>query len=81
MGIEDTLYGLPRIGRSLPGRCKSSKIDEHRTCFLGSLAISMVDLPHEILALPVEDRIQLAMSIWDRVAEESEYLAEEDKHL
>lgn len=43
--------------------------------------MSTADLPPEILALPVEDRIQLAMSIWDSVAEESSHLSEEDKRL
>ncbi len=43
--------------------------------------MSTADLPPEILALPVEDRIQLAMSIWDSVAEESAQLSEEDKLL
>ncbi len=35
----------------------------------------------EILALPVEERIQLAMSIWDSVAEELSQLSEEEKQL
>lgn len=39
------------------------------------------DLPSEILALPVEDRIQLAMAIWDSVAEETPHLSDEDKQL
>ncbi|MEQ1827380.1 MAG: addiction module protein [Pirellula sp.] len=39
------------------------------------------DLPSEILALSVEDRIQLAMSIWDSVAEETPHLSEEEKKL
>jgi putative addiction module component (TIGR02574 family) len=43
--------------------------------------MSTADLPPEILALPVEDRIQLAMSIWDSVAEESAQLSEEDRLL
>ena len=43
--------------------------------------MSTTDLPSEILALPVEDRIQLAMSIWDSVAEETPHLSEEDKQL
>lgn len=43
--------------------------------------MSTADLPPEILALPVEDRIQLAMSIWDSVAEETPNLSEEGKQL
>jgi len=43
--------------------------------------MSTTDLPSEILALPVEDRIRLAMSIWDSVAEETPHLSEEDKQL
>ncbi len=43
--------------------------------------MSTTDLPSEILALPVEDRIQLAMSIWDSVAEETPHLSEEDKQF
>ncbi len=43
--------------------------------------MSMADLPPEILALPVEDRIQLAMSIWDSVAEESANLSDDEKQL
>ena len=31
--------------------------------------MSTTDLPSEILALPVEARIQLAISIWDSVAD------------
>ena len=43
--------------------------------------MSITNLPSEILALSVEDRIQLAMSIWDSVAEETLPLSEEDKRL
>jgi len=43
--------------------------------------MSTADLPPEILALPVEDRIRLAMSIWDSVAEESTQLSEDEKRL
>ena len=43
--------------------------------------MSTTDLPSEILAMPVEDRIQLAMSIWDSVADEASQLSEEDKQL
>ncbi len=39
------------------------------------------NLPDEILALPVEDRIQLAMSIWDSVEEESIQLSNEHQQL
>ncbi|MFN9606130.1 MAG: addiction module protein [Planctomycetota bacterium] len=48
---------------------------------LRSLAMSTADLPPEILALPVEDRIRLAMSIWDSIAEESSQLSEDEKRL
>jgi len=43
--------------------------------------MSTADLPPEILALPVEDRIRLAMSIWDSIAEESSQLSEDEKRL
>jgi putative addiction module component (TIGR02574 family) len=43
--------------------------------------MSTADLPPEILALPVEDRIRLAMSIWDSVAEESTQLSEDERRL
>ncbi|MFN9416036.1 MAG: addiction module protein [Pirellula sp.] len=43
--------------------------------------MSTTDLPSEILGLPVEDRIQLAMSIWDSVAEEAVHLSDEEKQL
>ncbi len=43
--------------------------------------MSTTDLPPEILSLPMEDRIHLAMSIWDSVAEESASLSEEEKEL
>ena len=43
--------------------------------------MSTTDLPSEILALPVEDRIQLAMSIWDSVAEETPHLSDAEKLL
>ena len=43
--------------------------------------MSTTNLPSEILALSVEDRIQLAMSIWDSVAEETLPLSEDDKRL
>lgn len=43
--------------------------------------MSTANLPPEILALTVEDRIELAMSIWDSVAEESTHLSEEEKQL
>ncbi len=43
--------------------------------------MSTADLPPEILALPVEDRIRLAMSIWDSIAEESTQLSEDERRL
>jgi putative addiction module component (TIGR02574 family) len=43
--------------------------------------MSTTDLPSEILGLPVEDRIQLAMSIWDSVAEDVVHLSDEEKQL
>jgi putative addiction module component (TIGR02574 family) len=43
--------------------------------------MSTADLPPEILALPVEDRIQLAMSIWDSVAAESAHLSDDEKQV
>jgi putative addiction module component (TIGR02574 family) len=43
--------------------------------------MSTIDLRSEILALSVEDRIQLAMSIWESVAEEAPHLSGADKRL
>ena len=43
--------------------------------------MSTTDLPPEILSLPMEDRISLAMAIWDSVAEESRELSEDEKQV
>jgi putative addiction module component (TIGR02574 family) len=43
--------------------------------------MSTADLPPEILALNVEDRIHLAMNIWDSVAEESISVSEENQRI
>jgi putative addiction module component (TIGR02574 family) len=43
--------------------------------------MSTTDLPPEILALTVEDRIHLAMSIWDSVAEETITVSEENQRI
>lgn len=43
--------------------------------------MSTVDLPPEILALTVEARIHLAMSIWDSVAEETITVSEENQRI
>jgi putative addiction module component (TIGR02574 family) len=43
--------------------------------------MSTADLPPEILALTVEDRIHLAMSIWDSVAEETIAVSEENQRI
>ena len=43
--------------------------------------MSTTDLPSEILALPVEARIQLAISIWDSVADETIPISEEHKRI
>lgn len=48
---------------------------------MGNSPMSTKNVPPEILALPVQDRIQLAMSIWDSVAEEASQLSEDEKQL
>jgi putative addiction module component (TIGR02574 family) len=45
------------------------------------MTMSMTKLSPEILALSVEDRIQLAMAIWDSVAQETIELSDENKQL